>query len=228
MNPHQAKRVSLPAFFMSVWRKCLLAIKLTIRALKTTIKPMSSKEKDITGNLEDLNSPDDLNSTEADETPELAKAEPEVELSEEEKLKFKVSELNDKFLRLYAEFDNYKKRTATERLELMKTAGKDVIVSLLPVLDDFDRALQVMETATDIISVKEGIQLVRNKFNKTLEQRGLKEMNSIGEEFNSDIQEAVTSIPAAEEMAGKVVEVLEKGYLLNDKVIRFAKVIVGN
>lgn len=228
MNPHQAKRVSLPAFFMSVWRKCLLAIKLTIRALKTTIKPMSSKEKDITGNLEDLNSPDDLNSTEADETPELAKAEPEVELSEEEKLKFKVSELNDKFLRLYAEFDNYKKRTATERLELMKTAGKDVIVSLLPVLDDFDRALQVMDTATDIISVKEGIQLVRNKFNKTLEQRGLKEMNSIGEEFNSDIQEAVTSIPAAEEMAGKVVEVLEKGYLLNDKVIRFAKVIVGN
>lgn len=228
MQHHHSKRVGIPAFFMSVWRKCLLAIKLTISALKTTIKPMSSKEKDITGNLEDLNSPDDLNATEASETPESAKAEPEVELSEEEKLKFKVSELNDKFLRLYAEFDNYKKRTATERLELMKTAGKDVIVSLLPVLDDFDRALQVMETATEINSVKEGVQLVRNKFNKTLEQRGLKEMNSMGDEFNSDIQEAVTSIPAAEEMKGKVVEVLEKGYLLNDKVIRFAKVIVGN
>lgn len=228
MQHHHSKRVGIPAFFMSVWRKCLLAIKLTIRALKTTIQPMSSKEKDITGNLDELNSPDDLNSTEANETPESAKAEPEVELSEEEKLKFKVSELNDKFLRLYAEFDNYKKRTATERLDLMKSAGKDIIVSLLPVLDDFDRALQVMDTANDILAVKEGVQLVRNKFNKTLEQRGLKEMTSMGEEFNSDIQEAVTSIPAAEDMKGKVVEVLEKGYLLNDKVIRYAKVIVGN
>jgi molecular chaperone GrpE len=157
------------------------------------------------------------------------KAEPEVELSEEEKLRYKLSEMNDKFIRLYAEFDNYKKRSSTERVDLIKTAGKDVIVSLLPVLDDFDRALNVMTTAQDIHSIKTGVELVKHKFNKILEQRGLKEMECLGKEFDSDLEEAITSIPApSEKLKGKVLEVVEKGYLLNEKVIRFAKVIVGN
>jgi molecular chaperone GrpE len=160
-----------------------------------------------------------------------SKAKQEVELTEEEKLKFKVAEMNDKFLRLYAEFENYKRRTASERLELIKTAGKDVIVSLLPVIDDFDRAIKVMESGAgreDLGPVKEGIELMRSKFMKTLEQKGLKELESHGKDFDSETQEAVTSIPApSEEMKGKVIEVLEKGYMLNDKIIRFAKVIVG-
>lgn len=174
----------------------------------------------------------EFNPNEAPETSDptdSTKASNEIELSEEEKLRFKLSEMNDKFLRLYAEFDNYKKRTSTERIDLIKTAGKDVIVSLLPVLDDFDRALQVMQTTADINSVKAGVELVKHKFNKILDQRGLKEMECIGKSFDSELEEAITSIPAPDDkLKGKIMEVLEKGYFLNDKVIRFAKVIVGN
>ena len=189
---------------------------------------MSNKEKEMPGMINETDSKADQNAEETTDKVESTYAEPEIELSEEEKLRYKLSEMNDKFVRLYAEFDNFKKRTSTERYDLIKTAGKEVIVSLLPVLDDFDRALQVMNTATEINSIKEGVDLVKHKFNKILEQRGLKEMECIGNEFNSDLQEAVTNIPAPDEMKGKVVEVLEKGYMLNDKVIRFAKVIVGN
>jgi molecular chaperone GrpE len=143
-------------------------------------------------------------------------------------LKEELALANDKFLRLYAEFDNYKRRTSKERVELLQTAGKDVIVSLLPVLDDFDRASRAIETAKDINAVKEGISLVHNKFKNLLAQKGLKEMVSKGEPFDADIHEAVTNIPAPDEsLKGKVVDVLEEGYLLNDKVIRFAKVVVG-
>jgi molecular chaperone GrpE len=194
---------------------------------------MSSPENKNKGNHhnKDIENADgDSVKTNNDNNPESsAKGEQEVELSEEEKLKFKLSEMNDRFLRLYAEFENFKKRTASERLEIIKTAGKDVIVSLLPVLDDFDRAMKVMETDQDDIGpIKEGVELVRTKFFKTLEQKGLKELESHGKEFDTETQEAVTSIPApSEEMKGKVIEVLEKGYALNDKIIRFAKVIVG-
>jgi molecular chaperone GrpE len=143
-------------------------------------------------------------------------------------LKEELALANDKFLRLYAEFDNYKRRTSKERVELLQTAGKDVIVSLLPVLDDFERASRAIETAKDINAVKEGISLVHNKFKNLLAQKGLKEMVSKGEPFDADIHEAVTNIPAPDEsLKGKVVDVLEEGYLLNDKVIRFAKVVVG-
>lgn len=150
------------------------------------------------------------------------------ELSAEEKLQAEVQQLNDKYLRLYAEFDNYKRRTQKERVELLQTAGKDVIVSLLPVLDDFDRALKAMETAADVAPVKEGILLVSTKLKNTLSQKGLKDVESINEPFNTDFHEAITNIPApTEDLKGKVIDEVEKGYTLNDNVIRFAKVVVG-
>lgn len=151
-----------------------------------------------------------------------------VELTAEEKLQEEVKQLNDKYLRLFAEFDNYKRRTQKERVELLQTAGKDVIVTLLPVLDDFDRALKAMETATDIAPIKEGILLVSNKFKSILSNKGLKEVESINKEFNTDFHEAITNIPApTEDLKGKVIDEVEKGYTLNDNVIRFAKVVVG-
>ena len=151
------------------------------------------------------------------------------ELSAEEKLQQENAALNDKYIRLFAEFDNYKRRTQKERVELLQTAGKDVIVSLLSVLDDFDRANKAMETATDINSIREGVNLVHSKLKNLLTQKGLKEIESINNAFDTDFHEAITKIPApAEDMKGKVIDELEKGYTLNDKVIRFAKVVVGS
>ncbi len=159
-------------------------------------------------------------------TTEEAAAEPE--LSEVDKLKAEVAMLNDKYVRMYAEFDNYKRRTMKERSELLQTAGKDVIVSMLSVLDDFERANKAMGTATEIKPVKEGIELVHNKLLSLLTQKGLKAMETKGNAFDADIHEAITSIPApSDKLKGKVVDEVEKGYLLNDKVIRFAKVVVG-
>ncbi|WP_448698805.1 nucleotide exchange factor GrpE [Mucilaginibacter sp. AW1-3] len=151
----------------------------------------------------------------------------EAQPSAEEKLKEELKEANDKYLRLYAEFDNFRRRTAKERQEILLSGGKDVLTALLPVLDDFDRALKAMETATDIISVKEGVALVQNKLKHILTGKGVKEMQTKGETFDADIHEAITNIPAGDDMKGKVVDELEKGYFLNDKVIRFAKVVVG-
>ncbi|HTM97233.1 MAG TPA: nucleotide exchange factor GrpE [Pedobacter sp.] len=154
--------------------------------------------------------------------------EPIIELTVEEKLQQENSVLNDKYLRLFAEFDNYKRRTQKERIELLQTAGKDVVVSLLPVLDDFDRALKATETATEVNAIREGIMLVQNKLKSILTQKGLKEMESLHTTFDTDIHEAITKIPApTDDLKGKVVDELEKGYTLNDKVIRFAKVVVG-
>jgi molecular chaperone GrpE len=150
-------------------------------------------------------------------------------VSEEDKLKAEVAEWQNKHLRLYAEFDNFKRRTSKERLELLQMAGKDVIIDLLPVLDDFERAQKSMETATDIEAVKEGVKLVHHKLRNTLTSKGLKEMEAKGKEFNADLHEGITNIPApTEDLKGKVIDELEKGYYLNDKVIRFAKVIIGS
>lgn len=143
-------------------------------------------------------------------------------------LKEELQLANDKYLRLYAEFDNFRRRTIKEREEARKTEGKDVIVSLLPVLDDFDRALRSMQNATDLAPVKEGVELIQQKLKNTLMQKGLKEMESIGKPFDPELHEAITNIPAPnEESKGKVLDEMEKGYFLNDKVARFAKVIVG-
>lgn len=139
-----------------------------------------------------------------------------------------LKEKDDKYLRLYAEFENYKRRTSAERIELFKTAGQEIMLAMIHVLDDFERALKAMETATDINSVKEGIELVSHKFKNTLVSKGLKPMESVGQPFNADLHEAITNIPApTEDMKDKVIDEVEKGYYLGEKVIRYAKVIVG-
>lgn len=146
----------------------------------------------------------------------------------EEKLKDELAQANDKYLRLYAEFDNFRRRTIKEREEARKTEGKDVIVALLPVLDDFERAQRAMEKATEVAPVKEGVTLIQNKLKNILGQKGLKEMTSIGDAFDADLHEAITNIPApTDNLKGKVMDEMEKGYTLNDKVVRFAKVVVG-
>lgn len=146
----------------------------------------------------------------------------------EEKLKDELAQANDKYLRLYAEFDNFRRRTIKEREEARKTEGKDVIVALLPVLDDFERAQRAMDKATEVAPVKEGVTLIQNKLKNILGQKGLKEMTSIGNAFDADLHEAITNIPApTDDLKGKVMDEMEKGYTLNDKVIRFAKVVVG-
>jgi len=169
-----------------------------------------------------LHSKDDshLNFDETDQTDDL---------SPELLLKAELKEANDKYLRLYAEFDNYKRRTSKERIEFLQTAGKEVISDLLPTLDDFDRALKAMQLSDSVDSIKEGVILVSQKLKKTLQQKGLKEMESINQPFDAEIHEAITNIPApTEDLKGKVIDEIEKGYYLNDKVLRYAKVVVGS
>lgn len=173
--------------------------------------------------------PEEESHTDTENEEENGSGQTQEALSEEDKLKAEVAEWQNKHLRLYAEFDNFKRRTSKERLELLSMAGKDVITDLLPVLDDFERAQKSMEAATDIEAVKEGVRLIHHKLKNILGQKGLKEMESVGNEFNADLHEGVTNIPApTEDLKGKVVDEVEKGYFLNDKVIRFAKVIVGS
>jgi molecular chaperone GrpE len=150
------------------------------------------------------------------------------EITEVEKLQREAGECKDKYIRLVAEFDNFRKRTAKERVELIQTAGKDVIASLLDVLDDCDRAQKQIETGNDANANKEGILLVFNKLRSILQSRGLKAMESVEQEFNPDLHEAITEIPApTNKLKGKVIDEVQKGYYLNDKIIRFAKVVVG-
>lgn len=154
--------------------------------------------------------------------------EPVSEESEADKLKAELGEAKDKLLRLAAEFDNFKRRNAKERLELIQTAGKEVITEMLDVLDDCDRAQKQMEASQDITSIKEGIMLVFNKLRNTLQAKGLKQMETIHKEFNPDLHEAITEIPSPnEELKGKIIDEVTKGYYLNDKIIRHAKVVVG-
>ena len=151
------------------------------------------------------------------------------EENEVAKLKLELEEQKDKYLRLFSDFDNYRKRTAKERIELAKTAGEDFFKAVLPVLDDFERGLKAMNEAADVNALKEGVDLIYNKLNSTLIAKGLEPMTSIGNTFDADIHEAITNIPSpSEEMKGKVIDEVERGYTLNGKVIRYAKVIVGN
>jgi molecular chaperone GrpE len=157
---------------------------------------------------------------------------PEVPVNDSEKriaeLEEQVAQQNDKFLRLYSEFDNFRKRTAREKVELLNTAGEDIIKNLLPIIDNFERAIRTNEKATDVKAINEGINLIAQMMKSSLQQRGLVAINSIGEVFNTDLHEAITEIPApSPDMKGKVVDEVEKGYTLNGKVIRFAKVVVG-
>ena len=150
------------------------------------------------------------------------------ELNELDALKKEIEEQKEKFIRLYADFDNFKRRNAKERVELIQTAGKEVIQSMLEVLDDCERAEKQMNQSTDLKQIREGIGLVFSKFRNILQSRGLKEMKSIGETFNPDFHEAITEISVQDaNMKGKIVDEVEKGYTLNDKIIRFSKVVIG-
>lgn len=168
------------------------------------------------------------------ETPETPQAEETSEQAAEqiaddlEVLTQKCAELNDKNLRLMAEFDNYRKRTLKERMDLIKTAGESVLINMLPLIDDFERAQKAMETSEDVVAVKEGVELIYNKFIAFLMQNGVKAIPTENEEFNTDLHEAITTLPApTEDLKGKIVDCVSKGYTLNDKVIRFSKVVVG-
>jgi molecular chaperone GrpE len=153
--------------------------------------------------------------------------EPVAEESEIEGLRSKIDELNDRYLRQAAEFENYKRRNAKERMELIQTAGKEVITSLLDVLDDSERAQKVMESSEDVAQIREGISLVFTKLRNSLLSKGLKVMDAKGKDFDPDVHEAITEIEAGPALKGKVVDVVQNGYYLNDKIIRFAKVVVG-
>jgi molecular chaperone GrpE len=152
----------------------------------------------------------------------------ETPLSELDQLQADLADQKDKYLRLMAEFENFKRRTAKERVDLIQTAGKDVIVSLLDVMDDCDRAEKQLNGSDDIAVQKEGIQLVFNKIRATLQSKGLKAMESINQPFNVELHEAITEVPVPDaSKKGKVIDEVTKGYYLNDKIIRFAKVVVG-
>ncbi len=212
---------------------------LSLRMLKTShrdkkhaYKNMFNKKKKEDDPIIENNMNDQEITTEQTETPEIlvedTATESVVELSVEEKLKLENISLNDKYLRLFAEFDNYKRRTQKERIELLQTASKDVVISLLPVLDDFERAIKATEHTTEVNAIREGILLIQTKLVGILANKGLKSIETLHTVFNTDLHEAITNIPASNaKLKGKVVDELEKGYTLNDKVIRFAKVVVG-
>ncbi|MBU2940241.1 nucleotide exchange factor GrpE [Lacinutrix sp. C3R15] len=151
------------------------------------------------------------------------------ELSVEEQLQVELKQEKDKFLRLFAEFENYKKRTSKERIELFKTASQDVMVSLLPIIDDFERAITHIDEDKEAEELRKGVHLIYQKLLSTLEQKGLEAIKvEKGDAFNADDHEAITQIPApSEDLKGKVIDVVEKGYRLGEKVIRFPKVVIG-
>jgi molecular chaperone GrpE len=150
------------------------------------------------------------------------------ELEGVEKIKNELEEIKDKYLRLYSEFDNFRRRTAKERIELIKTSTEDLMTVLLPVVDDFDRAQKASENKENAIAALNGYELIYNKLLKILEQKGLKNMEvAKGDEFNPEFHEAITQIPASNDLKGRVVDVIEQGYYLGEKVIRYAKVVTG-
>lgn len=146
-----------------------------------------------------------------------------------EEMAARLEELSDKHLRLQAEFDNFRRRTLKEKAELIKSGGESVLVSILPVIDDFERALGLLKNVADEDAGKQGTLLIYNKFSEFLKQNNVKEINALNQDFDVDLHEAITKVPAPEEnMKGKVVDVVQKGYTLNEKVIRFAKVVIGD
>ena len=190
---------------------------------------MESKEK------ENLNEEELKNQTASEKSGEEATEKEEVSLTEEEKLAQELEKANaeiedqkDKYLRLSAEFDNYRKRTMKEKAELILNGGEKSISSILPIVDDFERALKNMETATDVAAVKEGVELIYNKFMTVLGQNGVKVIETKEQPLDTDYHEAVAVIPAPDEaLKGKILDCVQTGYTLNDKVIRHAKVVVG-
>ncbi|PCH71531.1 MAG: nucleotide exchange factor GrpE [Bacteroidales bacterium] len=167
----------------------------------------------------------------AEETTESKKTEKsakEKEADELEELGIKLQEINDKYVRLSAEFDNYRKRTLKEKMELTKSAGEKILINVLPVMDNFERALQSIDATKDVDAIKEGVHLIYSNFKEFVTQNGVKEIETKNQAFDTDIHEAITKIPApTKKLKGKVIDCVEKGYFLHDKVIRFAKVVIG-
>lgn len=164
-----------------------------------------------------------------EDVPTNEEGDQEEQKSEVELLKEEVEGHKDKYLRLYSEFDNFRRRTAKERLELIKTANEELVTSLLPVIDDFERAMKAMDSQ-EKSEEKEGMELIYSKMVKVLEQKGVKVMEiKVGDDFNDDVHEAITQIPApSDDLKGKIVDVIEPGYYLDEKVVRFARVVTGS
>lgn len=181
--------------------------------------------EEITNN-DEIKENDEIATETIDNIADLGTEQPNV--AEVNKVKAELDEVKDKYLRLLAEFDNYKKRTTKERLDLITSASKETLVAMLPIADDFDRAKKASEAENSTEQFSEGVTLVYNKFFSIIESKGVKAMESTGQPFDAEQHEAITEIPAfTPDMVGKVIDTVEKGYYLNDKIIRYAKVVVG-
>lgn len=186
-------------------------------------KPQNNADEQLKNEKEKKDS--ENNSTSEENNSEEKTPEVKEEISFEEK----YNQMNDKYMRLAAEFDNYRKRTLKERMELIKSAGEDILINFLPVVDNLERAKTSIDNAKEIEPIKEGVDLIYKNILDFISQRGIKEIKATGEEFDTDLHEALTKIPVkTKKEKGKVVDVIEKGYKLYDKVIRFAKVVVGD
>ena len=189
----------------------------------------ADKEKDIKTEQEEQVQEEVLQEEQEQvESPEEEDEKAPEELKKEPTTEEKLAELQERYLRLSAEYDNFRKRTLKEKIDLQKSANENLLNSLLPVADDFDRALQSVEEAKEIDAVKEGFHLIAGKFSSFLNQQGVKEIEAVNKKFDTDVHEAITKIPApTKKLRGKVVDVVQKGYFLNEKVLRFAKVVIG-
>lgn len=188
-------------------------------------KSKAENQATVEQEAQDLNNQNTTNESSEVENTENAENNLEAQI---EALQQKCDDLNDKNLRLMAEFDNYRKRSLKERSDLIKTAGEAVFVNILPMIDDFERALKATETANDVNALQEGVQLIYNKFIAFLLQNGVKAIPTENEVFNTDLHEAITTFPApSDDMKGKIIDCATKGYTMNEKVIRFSKVVVG-
>ncbi len=183
----------------------------------------SSANNDSIDNQKEIVDVTEDDASENSATEETATVEEEANTIEKE-----LAEMQDKHIRLHAEFDNFRRRTLKEKAELIKSGGEKALVELLPVIDDFERAMQAMETSEDIAALKDGLQLIYTKFLAYLKQNGVQEIDTKEQNFDTDKHEAITKIPApSKDLKGKIVDVIQKGYQLHDKVIRFAKVVIG-
>jgi len=172
----------------------------------------------------------DINVNEHDEVTDTSQTVNDTENTENQEpqtLEDKYNELNDRFLRLYAEFDNYRRRTNKEKVELISSANEKLLVDVIPTLDDFERAIANNTAVEDLAALKQGFELIYTKLKSTLEAKGLKQMVAKGENFDSDLHEAIANVPGDDSQKGKIIDDVEKGYFLNEKVIRYAKVVVG-
>ncbi|HRW22031.1 MAG TPA: nucleotide exchange factor GrpE [Bacteroidales bacterium] len=191
-------------------------------------KIQDDKNKDINTDKQEEVLDDEQVEDKKDSKKKSSKKSKKSKSDELEILKQELGEMKDKYLRLSAEFDNYRKRTLKERIELSKMAGENILSQILPVLDDLDRANEHIKSAKTVDGVREGLELIFNKLKEFMKQQGIKEIDAKGNDFDTDLHEAVTKFPVPEKsLKGKVIDVVQKGYVLNDKVIRYAKVVVG-